>query len=296
MAAPYLLQLPEVSGQTRYEGANAIIVYADDVAGARVLAKAKFSSDIDAVWDGATVTDLSAPTIEGFEFTVNVGEVLSASYTADSNDTIDDVGTALALALIAAGGDLEGYVFNIVVTTAAIDVTYTGLAGDTIDDVGAALVILLNATAIDGAEYSTTTKLLTIADIADGIGDDTVVFTVTDPAEADVSATFATDIVHEGIAGAVLTSVLRAPGFITDAAYNTGTNVLTIAETTDVLGDEAVTVSAVLAGGAGNLDYEEDVSVDGFFSTIVDEGSASAALKVTLVDKKRQLFGVFQTV
>jgi hypothetical protein len=266
------------------------------VAGARVLAKAKFSSDIDAVWDGATVTDLSAPTIEGFEFTVNVGEVLSASYTADANDTIDDVGTALAAALNAAGGDLEGYVFNIVIGDDVIEVEYVGLAGDTIDDVGAALVILLNAEAIDGAEYATATKLLTIAAIGDAIGDEAVVFTVTDPAEADVSAEFATDIVDSGIEGAVLTAVLRAPGFITDAAYNTGTNVLTIAETTDVLGDEAVTCTAVLASGAGALDYEEDIDVSGFFSTIVDEGSASAALKVTLVDKKRQLFGVFQTV
>lgn len=77
--------------------------------------------------------------------------------------------------------------------------------------------------------------------------------------------------------GAALVTALNATA-INGAAYNTGTNVLTIAETTDNLGDKAVTVSAIYSSGG----IEVDVTAS-FWSTIVDEGASNAALKATLV-------------
>jgi hypothetical protein len=75
--------------------------------------------------------------------------------------------------------------------------------------------------------------------------------------------------------GAALVTALNASSLIAGAAYNTSSNVLTIAETTDVLGDRTVEVLVTPPGGKSQM--------SAMTSTLVHAGLSSAALKVTLV-------------
>ena len=107
---------------------------------------------------------------------------------------------------------------------------------------------------------------------------------VTDPADdsvvADVSVTAAAADQVDDV-GADLVVALNATASIAGAAYNVGTNVLTVAETTDALGDHHV--AAYAYPPAASYAGSQDVSFAGFFTTITDEGSGSAALALTLV-------------
>jgi hypothetical protein len=126
----------------RFNGIDAYVVQANNSTEAKALAKGAVNGDSDAVWDAATVTDLS---------------------------------TAGPVAL-------TGWVFAIGINTASpIAVSVTGDSDDTLDDVGAKLVTALNATVINAAAYNTGTNVLTVAAVADGIGDKTVTITVTPP-------------------------------------------------------------------------------------------------------------------
>jgi hypothetical protein len=180
MAAAYLVTLPATSGQTRYGDVDTVVVYANDATNAKLLAKAKYGAGDDAAWDAATVTELVV------------------------------------------GADLEGWVFRVVATDPAddsvvVDVEVTGAAADQIDDIGDALVVALDATdAIAASAYDSGTNVLTVAEIADGIGDHILTCFAYPPAASyagsrDVNFTgFFSTVVDEGVAGAVLTVVLVA--------------------------------------------------------------------------------------
>lgn len=171
MAGAYLVQVPEVGGQTLMGGNNAMVVYAADATDAKAICKAYYTGDSPAMWAAATAT------------------------------------------AIAAGADLEGWRLHIVVA-GTVDVTVTGAASATVDSIGALAVTALNATA--------------------------------------------------AIAG---------------AAYNSSTNVLTIAETTDALGDLAVTAELLPPTSWADA----SVAIPSFVTTVVDEGAEADALKCTLV-------------
>jgi hypothetical protein len=79
--------------------------------------------------------------------------------------------------------------------------------------------------------------------------------------------------------GALLVIALNATDSIAGAAYDTGTNVLTIAETTDTLGDSTVTCE-FLPPTTWN---DPTISFDEFYTSLVHEGVSGAALQVTLV-------------
>ncbi len=68
---------------------------------------------------------------------------------------------------------------------------------------------------------------------------------------------------------------------IEDAAYDTGSNVLTIAETTDSLGDKTVRVELLppIDGSYG----DPKTAIPSFVTTVVDGGSSGDALTATLV-------------
>lgn len=74
---------------------------------------------------------------------------------------------------------------------------------------------------------------------------------------------------------ALMVIALNATAPIAGAAYNAGTQVLTIAETTDALGDKRVNAWMYPPNSLF-------VSIPGFLSTVVDEGAGSAALSITL--------------
>jgi hypothetical protein len=92
---------------------------------------------------------------------------------------------------------------------------------------------------------------------------------------ADVTVVGAANATVDTLAAAAVTA-LNSSGNIAGAAYNAGTNVLTVAAGSDALGDNIV-VAAFIPSGAG-----EFVSIPGFVVSKVDNGVSSAALTVTL--------------
>lgn len=103
----------------------------------------------------------------------------------------------------------------------------------------------------------------------------TVTIFTTTPKVFTVTGDATTDTIDE--VAAALVVLLNADADIAGAAYNSTTQVLTIAETTDGLGDKAVTVTAVPPVAT----YENAVAIPGMVGTIVDEGASGAALTVT---------------
>lgn len=118
-----------------------------------------------------------------------------------------------------------------------------------------------------------------IADVTQATANGLVgwVFTITiataTPIVVSATGTATNDTIDE--IAALLVTALNATA-INGAAYNAGTQVLTIAETTDALGDKAVTVTATPPVAT----YPGAVPVAGMIGTIVDEGIAGAALTV----------------
>ena len=83
----------------------------------------------------------------------------------------------------------------------------------------------------------------------------------------------ATDNTMDKIAAQLVTK-LNALSLIAGAAYNTSTNTLTVAETTDGLGDHTIYVSIIPPNGVG--------SVAGLVGAITHGGLSGAALSVIL--------------
>lgn len=157
---------------------NGHLVQANSTAEAKALAKGFSGSDSHAAWADSTATDLTAgAALNGWSFNVHVNTTahgaVDVTVVGDEDDTLDDVGTKLATALLAAVG-----------------VAIAGTAH---------------------SAYNTSTNVLTVASAADGIGDKTVTITITPPtglfessyvwAQADVVASK----VDAGMAAAVLT-------------------------------------------------------------------------------------------
>lgn len=99
---------------------------------------------------------------------------------------------------------------------------------------------------------------------------------VIDPTEgvkADITVTGVASATVDSIAALAVTALNDTS--INGAAYNSTTNVLKVAETTDALGDNEVNVWFYPPG-------EQVASVPGFIGTITHKGSGSAALTVAL--------------
>ena len=93
-----------------------------------------------------------------------------------------------------------------------------------------------------------------------------------------VSVTAAASDVVDDIGGDLATA-LNATASIANAAYNTSTNVLTVAGAADGLGDHQVYVRCKPASGNGGDRLE---GIASFVSSTTDGGSAGDALSVTL--------------
>ena len=177
MPAYFVTLDPTKSGHTLPEGANAMVVFAEDATHAKEICSSRNPGD-GAAWttDGTATEVVQDADWVGWTFEVSV------------------------LGGLGGGGNEAG---------SAIAV---GTVGDnTIDEIAALLVIACNAlTGIANSSYDAATNILTIASIADGLGDQTVQVKITPPGgDSEVPALVGT-IVDEGIAGAVLTLVLPA--------------------------------------------------------------------------------------
>lgn len=172
----YVVALPDnLPGLTLIENHNSIIVFAASTNDAKAMAKMAFDGDGNGPWDSATVTEIVAAT------------------------------------------DLEGFTLRVVVEDASpvIVAETVGDSGDGIDEIGADMVTVLNANAqIANAAYDSGTNILTIAGVADALGDKSVKVEVYPPTGSNLQVanqsltSFVGTITDEGIAAAALSVVL----------------------------------------------------------------------------------------
>lgn len=104
----YLVSLPDsvVAAQLQ-DGIDTVVVYAGSTTDAKAMAKASMGADVNSLWDLAVVTEIAAATnILGFKFSVKetlpngvVNKDVSITATGAGQDTIDEIGAALASAL-----------------------------------------------------------------------------------------------------------------------------------------------------------------------------------------------------
>lgn len=112
--AKFLVEIDPVANPV-FDGLRALVVDADDAAGARALGVAYLSGD--GCWDGATVTALAAAgaaNYAGFRIHIRVSghtdakNILDYWYTFGAGATIDAAGAAIAAELVALGGSFVG--------------------------------------------------------------------------------------------------------------------------------------------------------------------------------------------
>lgn len=134
-ASAFLVTLPLKGGMTLRNGMDSVICWAESATMAKDIASAALSGDLPATaWANATATALVVGTeLEGWVFTVRATDN-NSPYTL-------------------------------------IEASYTGANGDDIDAVGAGLKAALIAAGVAGADYNSTSNLLTIAASGDSMGD-----------------------------------------------------------------------------------------------------------------------------
>ncbi len=108
MAAAYVVSLPSTMiGRQLQNEVDMVVVYANDTTDAKAMAKAAMGADSNVAWDNATVTAIAAASNAlGFRFVVKetlttgaVGRTCDVTATGAGQDTIDEIGSALATAL-----------------------------------------------------------------------------------------------------------------------------------------------------------------------------------------------------
>ncbi len=158
-------------------GGDAMVIFAANATAAKEIAAAKYPGD-GAVWatDGTATEIIAATDFNGWDLRVFIQSGLGAG-GADSGEFI-----------------VTGDATN-----------------NTIDEIAALMVTALNAHAdIAGASYDAATNILTIAAIADGIGDQQVEVSLTPPGGEGPVPSLMGAITDGGIAGAALTVALPA--------------------------------------------------------------------------------------
>lgn len=153
------------------DGVTAAVVCANSSAEAYGMLAARFA-DADARWTGGTVTSLATPPNDWGGFTMRV--------------------------LLTKTGQTS------------IDVSVTGAAASNFATFVGLMVTALNATAIDGAAFSTDT--LKVAETTDAKGDWTCQFWLTAPNGAELGDLYVSSITHQGSSGAAVTVALVANG------------------------------------------------------------------------------------
>lgn len=169
----YKAELPNtLPGLQLKNGVNAILIEAVDATDAAALLAGHMISQDDQLWSNATISELT----NGADFSPVVNP-----------DT----------------GETNNWVFSIAIAGGTVNATFshTATAGQDLDAVMAAMVVLLNADA-NIANAAWATPNLTVADVADNIGDHTVTPTVTYGGTTILGQDGATT--DGGIAGAAL--------------------------------------------------------------------------------------------
>lgn len=152
-------------------------------------------------------------------------QICKNRFTADIGGWDEATVTTLSDITVSTAGALIGWRFRIRISGVPGIVQVIGDAtNDTLDEIGTALAVALNALPeITTAAYIAAAQVLGIADVADNLGDRTVIFEIFPPLElsggtqlnSDVhQSSFITSLTHQGIAAAALTAVFVADTFV----------------------------------------------------------------------------------
>lgn len=101
----YLVQAPLEGGQSLKGGFNTLVVFAANPTQARSAAKARFDGDSAAMWDAATVTEITAAAdYAGWTLHVRVYDTdVDVTVVGETGDTIDLLAAAAVTALNSTG-------------------------------------------------------------------------------------------------------------------------------------------------------------------------------------------------
>jgi hypothetical protein len=174
----YEVKLSATGGQTLKNGHDVMTVFAED--GPDAIALASGQNDADGSWAGATAT------------LIGVGTDLSPVTDAQGKTR------TWVLEVLVAGGAAQ---------TADVSFKHVCGAAETYAGAFAAMVVLLNAN-VDIANAAFAANVLTVADVADGIGDATV--TASFSLGGSAIPSFLSTVTHEGVAAAALTIATNA--------------------------------------------------------------------------------------
>lgn len=306
-ATAYLLKLPNSNGtpsRTLRDNVDAIAVNANSQADAVAFAKSQYGDDVNAMWDVATASiPVAGTNLAGWKARIRVVSPLGA-LVADVTVDADDY----AAAAIAAAATLTNDGTNV---TDADTVTIGGKVytfQDTLTNVDgnvkigasntATMTNLFNAINASGGTPGTDYAAATTANtqvVATNPSGTTVVVTALAAGAAGNLIAVSEASTHLAWSGATLVNgvdaqptidsvaaglviALNATSEIAGAAYNSSTQVLRVADTTDVLGDHRVFPYFIPVGS----DPNGLVGVPGVVTSITQQGVASAALSVTL--------------
>lgn len=181
MAGAFAVSIPDsMNAIGSRNGVRGAVVYANNSADAIDFLQSLYGGDLDALWEGATVTAVAAAADM-------VGWTLRVVVQTPDNDNLYDV------EVIGAGAD------------------------DTIDEIAALMVTALEAAGGADLTPSYASNVLTIAAIADDIGDHHITVEWYAPNSRVAIPGFVLSTVDEGIAGAVLTATFAADAYTVPA-------------------------------------------------------------------------------
>jgi hypothetical protein len=261
----FLVTLPDGGGKTLIQGSNAMVVFADDAAGAKEVAANHFDGDPNALWlsGESTAVEVTAGAVlpSNYEFFIQLtgaaGLTASASFRAQGG--VGNV--AVQSGVINAQG--TGYVVDDILT--AVGGTFTRAA--TFRVTAATVGVIDTIEMVDPGEY-TVAPSLTANAVTGGTG-----------ASATVDITMAAEESYEVLMGQMVT-LLNANVDIAGAAVDfsegaLGARLLTIATGGggDDLGDGTV-VARIGAPPSGEI--------SGLLSTVTHQGVATAVLSIAI--------------
>jgi len=269
----FLVELPaEEPGQSSVNGANKMVIFASNSADALAAAQGQFSGDPNAMWAGATATQIiSAPSL-----VPHSGYILRI-VVEDASPVIDKTAKLVSTATLLDGG----------IAVAEQPTIVAGGTGYSDNDI----LTVVGGTVATGGRAATMRVVAQTAGVIDAGGVDIV-----DPGDYAVAPTplVANAVTGGGGSGATMTLVLSTAGYetligrivtllnqdaqIAGAAIDmseggTGVRLLTISSVGDALGDLKV---VEFMGGEGGI------NIPGLLSTVVDEGIAAAVLTIAI--------------
>lgn len=314
----YLLQLPDpnsMPSRTLRDGVSAMAINAESVADARAMAKAQYGNDVNAMWDAADATSVAADAdMSGWKFRVRLvspAGVVVFDETAEADGATDDFVAATGTLTLTPGAIADDKVqIDGVYYQFAADPTSDGSADGSSghpwqvdvgsDDEGslANLLAAINASGTAGTTYSTA---LTIHPTVTATASDATTLSAAAKVKGSAANSISTTVVvvssDDGLAwgattledgvGAVdlpsglamkMVALLNADAAIDGAAFDDATHTITVAETTDALGDHRIFAYFIPA----EADEDELIGIPGFIADKTDDGDSGDALELVI--------------